>query len=154
MDIEITVDHPTRTIDVAWLVDVLRAAFADCLAAPGMHSDRQVLGDLDELSVVLVDDPTIARVHEDFMAVPGATDVITFDHGEIVISLDTAVRHAEEFQSAFDHEVARYAVHGLLHLNGHDDHDPAERDVMHENQERILELALASVGLNGQDNAS
>ncbi len=151
MDIEITADHPTMTIDTAWLDAVLRAALWDCMAAPGSHSDRQVLENLDELSIALVDDPTIAKIHEDFMAIPGATDVITFDHGEIVISLDTAARYAEEFQSTFDHEVARYGVHGLLHLNGHEDHDPAEREVMHEIQERILELALARVGLLDQD---
>lgn len=154
MDIEITVSHPTKTIDTMWLSGVVRAALAACGAAPGSHPDRQVLEDLDELSVALVDDPTIARIHEEFMAIPGATDVITFDHGEIVISLDTAARHAEEFHSTLHHEVARYAVHGLLHLNGHDDHDATGRDAMHEIQEHVLELALASVGLLEQDELS
>lgn len=145
MDIEITVDHPTLTIDTAWLAEVLRATLPYCIAAPGSHPGRQVLESLDELSIALVDDTTIARIHEEFMAIPGATDVITFDHGEIVISLNTAARYAEEFHSIFAHEVARYGVHGLLHLNGHEDHDPAERDAMHDIQETILELALASV---------
>lgn len=154
MDIEITADHPTRTIDAVWLGGVIQAALADCIAAPGSHSDRQVLEDLDELSIALVDDAAIAKIHEDFMSVPGATDVITFDHGEIVISLDTAARYADEFHSNFDHEVARYAVHGLLHLSGHEDHDSVERDAMHEIQEHILELALASVDLNEQDDVS
>src|SRR4051812_40869865 len=43
-----------------------------------------------EVEVTIVSDKTIARVHLDFMGLPEATDVITFHHGEIVASAETA----------------------------------------------------------------
>ena len=75
----------------------------------------------EEIVVVLVSDALISRIHRDFMAVDGPTDVITFRHGEIFISVDTAERQAEKFLSDLDRELRLYFVHGLLHLAGLDD---------------------------------
>ncbi|MEZ0386318.1 MAG: rRNA maturation RNase YbeY, partial [Verrucomicrobium sp.] len=95
--------------------------------------------ELDEIDFVLVSDRTIAQVHGDFLNDPTPTDVITFHHGEILISLDTAVRQAAENGETYEREVARYMIHGLLHLAGWNDYEPAERTAMHEVQERILD---------------
>jgi probable rRNA maturation factor len=86
----------------------------------------------------LVSDEIIAQVHHDFMNDPTPTDVITFHHGEIVISLDTAARQAAENGEPYEREVTRYIAHGLLHLAGWDDREEEERKAMHEVQERIL----------------
>ena len=82
--------------------------------------DSALLG-LEEVEVSLIDDEAIADVHLRFMDIPGATDVITFDHGEIHISVETAQSQAAEFQNDFEREVALYIIHGLLHLAGHED---------------------------------
>ncbi len=74
------------------------AALPLCLAAAG--SGDKVLAGLDEVEINLVDDEVISRVHRDFMGLDGATDVITFHHGEVVISLDTAARQASTARSA------------------------------------------------------
>ncbi len=74
------------------------------------------------------------------MNVPGATDVITFNHGEIVLSADTARRQALEHGETTDREIARYIVHGLLHLNGHEDADPDDAATMWRAQEHVLRL--------------
>lgn len=97
-----------------------------------------VLSDLDEVEVTLVDDATIAQVHLDFMDIAGATDVITFQHGEIIISRDTAVAQAAEFGEPFERELLRYMVHGLLHLHGYLDYEPEDRDAMFAVQERLV----------------
>jgi len=97
-----------------------------------------VLPDLDMVEVSIVDDPTIAQVHVDFMDIPGATDVITFAHGEIVVSADTAKSYGAEFGNPFERELMLYIVHGLLHLSGHEDADPQEREIMEAGQNRIL----------------
>ena len=55
------------------------------------------------------------------MSVDGPTDVITFRHGEIVISVETAERQAKEYSTSFDRELRLYFVHGLLHLVGLED---------------------------------
>lgn len=92
--------------------------------------------------MTFVSDATIARVHRDFMSIPGATDVITFAHGEIVISAETAKSNAALYERPLDEELARYIVHGLLHLNGYEDKEPADFAQMHRLQERILKQCL------------
>jgi probable rRNA maturation factor len=71
--------------------------------------------------VVFVSDARIKGIHREFMAVDGSTDVITFQHGEIIISVETAERQAKGFSTSFSRELRLYFVHGLLHLAGLDD---------------------------------
>jgi probable rRNA maturation factor len=93
----------------------------------------------DQLEITLMDDPMIAHVHMEFMRIPGATDVITFQHGEILISLETAARHAVAFGESFEREILRYIVHGMLHLAGHDDAEPLAQAAMERAQEQIVD---------------
>jgi len=79
------------------------------------------LAHLQDVEVSFVDDTTIADVHLRFMNIRGATDVITFDHGEIHISVETARAQAAEFDNGFERELMLYIIHGLLHLSGHED---------------------------------
>jgi probable rRNA maturation factor len=75
----------------------------------------------EEILVVLVSDRKISAIHEQFMGIAGATDVITFQHGEILISVETAARQAIEYESGLLPELRVYIAHGLLHLAGYDD---------------------------------
>ncbi len=50
----------------------------------------------DEIIVVFVSDARMTRIHRDFMSVDEPTDVITFQHGEIIISVETAERQAKD----------------------------------------------------------
>ena len=93
---------------------------------------------LPEIEVSLLDDAGIADVHLRFMDIPGATDVITFEHGEIHISVETAKHQAQDFGNAFERELMLYIVHGLLHLAGYDDQTDEERALMDELQQSIL----------------
>lgn len=97
-----------------------------------------VLPHLDVVEVSIVDDPTIDSVHREFMNIPGATDVITFAHGEIVVSAETAVSNAAEYGQDFERELMLYVVHGLLHLSGHEDGEQGEREAMELIQDTIL----------------
>jgi probable rRNA maturation factor len=76
----------------------------------------------EEILVVLVSDRKISAIHEQFMGIAGATDVITFQHGEILISVETAARQATEYESDLLPELRLYIAHGLLHLAGYEDH--------------------------------
>lgn len=111
----------------------LAAAFPDC-----------PLHDLSELEVTLLSDAEIAVVHGEFLDDPTATDVITFDHGEILISVETAARQALDLGQGqpVEREIALYLVHGLLHLAGWDDHQPEAAATMAQEQERILAASL------------
>jgi probable rRNA maturation factor len=112
-------------------------ACALCLKARGPQPG--VLPDLAEIVVAIVSDAAMARRHREFGGVSGPTDVITFQHGEIVISADTATRQARANREPLRREFIRYMVHGLLHLNGHRDDTAAARRKMWAAQERIVE---------------
>ena len=60
------------------------------------------------------------------------------DHGEIIISVETGTRQAEEHGEPVERELLRYLVHGLLHLAGHEDGEEEARAKMVAEQERIV----------------
>lgn len=96
------------------------------------------LTSLDEIHILLISDRRIAELHQKFMQIPGPTDVITFQHGEIFISVETARREAKAQGTSLVHELQLYLLHGLLHLHGLDDREPAARARMQAAQEKIL----------------
>lgn len=126
-----------------WLRRLAPEACARCLRVPARAGAP--LASLGEVEVTFVSDAAIARVHRDFMNIPGATDVITFDHGEIVISTETARENAALYGRTLDQELALYIVHGFLHLSGYEDKEPEDFARMRELQERILAECLEAV---------
>ena len=59
--------------------------------------------------------------------------------GDIVISLDTAKRQAEEYGHSFTRELAFLCAHSMLHLFGYDHMIDEERVEMERMQKEILE---------------
>lgn len=95
-----------------------------------------------EVEITLLGEAAIVKVHGEFLEDPTPTDVITFDHGEILIGVPIAAANAKKFRHPADYEVALCAIHGLLHLLGYDDLSEKERVIMHARQEEILKAAL------------
>lgn len=100
-----------------------------------------------DLSLVFVDDPEMADIHEIFMGDPSATDVITFpadpemeSAGEIIVSVDHARKRASELGTGFSRELALYLVHGWLHLAGYDDHSEKDRTRMREAEKKAMAI--------------
>ena len=58
--------------------------------------------------------------------------------GELFICLDEAVAQARQFRTTWQREVVRYVIHGLLHLRGYDDLQPACRHHMRLQENRLL----------------
>ena len=83
----------------------------------------------------------MAELHRRFIGIAGPTDVITFQHGEIFLSAETAERQAADYRTSLHDELRLYLVHGLLHLAGYDDRRPAERKRMERLQEKIVAQA-------------
>lgn len=142
---EIILLNRQRKVEVesAALLDFARRALVLC--APESADGRFALLALEELVVTFVSDRRIAEIHQKFMNIPGATDVITFEHGEIVLSAETAKRCGSELGHGTDAEAALYIVHGMLHLNGFLDGTEAERAVMHAVQDRIWAACLPAL---------
>ncbi len=125
----------TVRFDLPWLRRFAPLALAEC---EGETAPGAPLESLAEIEVTFVSDRGIAGVHSRFMNIPGATDVLTFEHGEIVISAPTAARYALEYAHPLEHELGLYIIHGLLHLAGHDDRAEPAAARMKERQEAIL----------------
>ena len=102
-----------------------------------------------ELSLVIVDDSTIQELNRRYLNHDYPTDVLSFTlesdpeagrlQGEVIVSADTAARVAEELSVDVQHELLLYATHGVLHLVGYDDAQPAEREQMRAAERRYLE---------------
>lgn len=100
------------------------------------------------LSIALVDDAHIARLHHEHLGTPEPTDVITFDlrdsgstgtlEGEIVVSVETAEREAHRRSNSLEAETLLYIVHGCLHLLGYDDKNADDARRMHGVEDELL----------------
>jgi probable rRNA maturation factor len=116
-----------------------------------------------ELSVVLVDEPAIERLHVQWMDEPGPTDVLSFPMdelrpgseeedsppgllGDVVLCPQVAQRQAQAAGHATDEELLLLTAHGILHLLGYDHVDPAEEREMFGLQRQLLLTYLAGRG--------
>ena len=98
------------------------------------------------ISIAVVDDPTIARLHEEFLDDPSPTDVLSFVleqspgylEGEVVLSADTARANAARYRNSAEREALLYAIHGALHLVGYDDTTPRQRAEMRRQEKKYL----------------
>jgi len=95
------------------------------------HRALEVLGlNKAEFSIVLVSDAQIKRLNKLYRNKDKPTDVLSFPIGEkvngwlilgdIVISVDTAKKQAQELGYSLEEELKRLLVHGLVHLLGYD----------------------------------
>jgi len=95
------------------------------------HRALEVLGlSKVELSIALVSDAQIKRLNKLYRNKDRPTDVLSFPIGEkvedwlilgdIVISVDTAKRQAQELGHSLEEELKRLLVHALVHLLGYD----------------------------------
>src|SRR5438128_5156857 len=91
---------------------------------------RAEIASVPEITVLIVSDRRMAALHQEFCGLAGPTDVLTFRHGEIVISAETAARQAKVFRSTLAGEIQLYLLHALLHLAGFDDIAPRQRKQM------------------------
>lgn len=117
------------------------------------HCLEEVLRVRYELSVQLADAAEITRLNEQYLQHAGSTDVITFDyrdqpakdviHGDIIVCVDEAIRQARTFQTAWQEELVRYIVHGILHLRGYDDRTARLRGRMKRAENKLVAELIA-----------
>lgn len=109
-----------------------------------------------ELSVLLTDDATISDLNRRYRGKEGPTNVLAFPMsegafpegrmmlGDVVVSVDTAMRESIQSGEPLESRILRLLLHGLLHLLGHDhESSPSEARRMREEEEKLLALALA-----------
>jgi probable rRNA maturation factor len=138
----ITVHNRQKTIRVPLMAlqEFAVRALQKCLQ---IRRKKSGLTNLTDLNVLLVSNRRMAELHRRFLHLPGPTDVITFQHGEIFVSVETARSHARRFGNSFEGELRLYVAHGLLHLHGLDDKTPADAAKMERAQEKLVAAAQA-----------
>jgi len=141
VELEILNRQRRHPVDLITLESRTHRALPLCLAAPGQH--ERALPDLVALEIALLSDRAIAPINRKFLGHRGPTDVITFLHGEILIGVDTAHTNGMLHGESLDREIALYVVHGLLHLNGWSDKEPAEAHRMRTLQKKILSRIIS-----------
>jgi probable rRNA maturation factor len=125
-------------------VDVLCAG----LARAAQRALDAVGRPTSQVEILVVDDAEIARLNGEYLGAFRPTDVLAFplevaDAGEallgqIVVSAETARRHAGQLGVPVPLEMELLVTHGILHLVGYDDHDPVEAELMHRREREIL----------------
>lgn len=111
---------------------------------------RRILADAGivdaEISIAVVDDPTIHQLNRTHLQHDYATDVLSFVldrtadslEGEVIVSYDTAKSRGSEFGLTAENELTLYVVHGLLHLVGFRDKSPHESALMREKEQHYM----------------
>jgi len=112
----------------------------------------------DEVSIVFCDDAFIHELNKGYRGIDGPTDVLSFSLvegennaesrvsgqcivslGEVIISVETASRQAEEYHHSIEREMETLLIHGLLHLAGYDHSaDDWEQDEMCKRQMALV----------------
>jgi rRNA maturation RNase YbeY len=84
---------------------------------------------VSSIDFILVTARKMAQMHRDYLHMDGSTDVMAFRlsetgaplEGEVYICLDQAQLQSADYGVSLSSEVARLAVHGMLHLAGQND---------------------------------
>ena len=107
-----------------------------------------------EISILLVDDPQISKLNQEYLNRKGPTNVIAFpmregefSHlspqllGDVVISLDTAARESADAGLKMQKRFNELLVHGILHLFGYE-HEKSEQkaQIMEEKTQELLNI--------------
>jgi probable rRNA maturation factor len=113
-----------------------------------------------DISIAVLDDEKIAKLHGQFMEKESTTDVMSFDLSEtddeaktfeIAVNAEMARRVAAKNNNPAQSELLLYILHGLLHNIGFDDLNEEDYNEMHAQENEILEkLGYGRVFGNGK----
>lgn len=123
-----------------------------------------------EVGVTFVDDDAIRTLNREHRKLDRKTDVLSFPMlsdvrsvektdidpetglvylGDVVISVETAMRQAEEFGHSLEREIAFLTVHSMMHLMGYDHIGESDRRIMRTHEEAVLnELNIKRTEIN------
>jgi rRNA maturation RNase YbeY len=103
---------------------------------------------LGELNYIFCSDEDLAVINQQYLNHDTLTDIVTFDgnegdghiQGDIYISVDRVKENALKFKTAFDEELHRVIIHGVLHLIGYSDKSKSTKISMRKKEDTYLSL--------------
>lgn len=98
------------------------------------------------LDFIFGSDEYLIGINRSFLGHDDYTDIITFNlsdspsdiQGEVYISVDRVKENAATFGATFEHELHRVIFHGVLHLLGFEDKEPADKEQMSQMEDVFL----------------
>lgn len=100
---------------------------------------------IEELNYIFCDDDYLLQINRQFLNHDYLTDIITFPmegetglKADLFISIDRVLDNANEFNIAFDEELRRVIIHGVLHLMGDSDATSEEKLQMRTKEDESL----------------
>ena len=127
-DIDFELANPERI--VIWLTEAIEA-------------EGYELGRID---YIFCSDEFLLDINRRHLQHDDYTDIITFPLeenpivGEIYISIERVRENASSFFTAFENELHRVMIHGVLHLCGYDDHEEDDIEEIRAKEEQYLAL--------------
>jgi len=128
-EVDFKIKHPTKVR--SWITETAR------------KEKKQV----SEINYIFCSDQYLLSLNQDYLNHNTFTDIITFDNsegkeleGEIYISVDRVNENASKFQSAFEDELHRVMIHGVLHLCGYKDKKSGDKTLMRKKEDAYLSL--------------
>ena len=109
-----------------------------------IESEQCVVG---EIVYAFFNDKEIKSLNNRHLGRDYYTDVLSFNdsyektiNGNIAISVDRVKENAKTFGVAFDHEMLRVMVHGLLHFMGYNDSNEDEKSEMTKKENEKIKM--------------
>ena len=100
---------------------------------------------IGDIHYIFCNDERILDINNQYLAHDYYTDIITFDYsekevisGDMFISLDTVRSNSEKFGTAYEEELYRVIIHGVLHLCGVNDVSEEEAKEMRGAEDKAL----------------
>ncbi len=100
-----------------------------------------------DIGYLFCDDAYLLEVNKQYLNHDTYTDIITFDYveedvvnGDIMISVERVRENAKQFNVAFEQELHRVIIHGVLHLLGQKDKSTKDAAMMRKREEEALML--------------
>lgn len=128
-DVEIPKD-----LDIQKVQDVYRTIVTD-------HNKK-----VDYINIIFCSDDYLLNINQQYLEHDYFTDIITFDYSDtaiasdVFISVDRIADNASSINVSFQSELYRILFHGVLHLVGYKDKEPADKKLMTEKEDFYLSL--------------
>ncbi|MEI8135071.1 MAG: rRNA maturation RNase YbeY [bacterium] len=101
-----------------------------------------------KLGIVLLNDNELLEMNTQVLGHDYYTDILTFEiernsdtlEAELYISMDRAKENALRYKVSLRNELARLAIHGMLHLAGYDDKSTQAKNKMRKKERAYLDM--------------
>ncbi len=137
MDLTVTLSQSSAAKKLFAVTPRLRALISKAIKDVVTHELPSVT--ICEIGIVTLSDEELLQINIQSLGHDWYTDILTFElertpsgrlEAELYFSVERALENAKRYRKSIEEELLHLAIHGILHLAGHDDHDPAKKKRM------------------------